>query len=297
MRFFYNENEGKELTGINFTTVRKVMDTGGSLSCFVIDPTLSNLNNNFGTVNERVEIRRNDGSTVLWEGVVTKCTQNSQPSWRFDLVGQEGFKLLERMDSEYNATLYHGTVTSLADDTITDRNAVLPVNINGKHVIFTDVHKQSAIKLDETAFPGATSDWYYDGAADDPANVETKTTVGNHTDLSETTDLSGNVRYWEIYDTDNRGLAYYGITMDITVPNEETSSYMQIIFDIQVEPLRRYANVAARPVVQIFDVTAGTWEDTDVLNAGDITGLGRLIFSSDSWIVAGEKVKGGTDCR
>jgi hypothetical protein len=272
----YLKDKGTEITGVHFDTVRKVLKTGGSLECYIRDTGLDNIAANFSNTLERVEVRKDDGSTVIWEGAINRCTQHSQPMWHFRMKGREILHFLDRTPCNFNSIKASGVVTSLSGAQIDDSEASFTSAVNGKPTFFSGA---SGGETSEMVFPHANSTWFNDPAADDPAEVETKQGNGDETDIS----AGGDTRYWIIYDTSNRGKDYYGIDLHFEVANNATSAWVEIKFVCRFEFKSLYVSEANSPVIQIYDVTNTSWEDDDTLNAGNIVGLGRTAHYQTAW--------------
>ena len=277
MRLFLKDR-GTEITDIHFDNVRKVMTTGGALGCSIRDTTLSNVVANFSNTMERVEVRKNDGSTVIWEGAIDRCTQYSQPTWKFQMIGREILAFMDRIPCNYSSIKRRGVVTATAGDFIIDDNAAFSDLLLTKLCYFSNT---SAGESSELIWPHANSTWYNNvgAGADDPADTETKTTAGDETDLAQ----GGDSRYWEIHDTSAKGKDWYGICIDFEAPNSATSQRVVINIDCKFSYKATYLNEANTPLIEIYDVTGTQWEDDDTLNAGNITGIGRTGHFSESW--------------
>lgn len=266
MRLFLKES-GTEITGVKFNSVRKVMTTGGSFDCQIRDATLGSVRSNFSNNMERVEVRKNDGSTVIWEGIIDKLSQRSQPSWEFQISGKEGLYFLDKIPCNYSSIKRAGVVTGLAGAVIADANAAFSNLLLTKPCYFSGDHEG---ETSEIILPDAASDFVHNGG-DNPADTETKTSAGDESDLID----AGWSRYWEISDTSNRGKDFYGIGLDFDVTNSATAQRLVINFVCEFEPASMYTTAANSPVIEIWDQTNTSWEDDDTLNAGNIVGVGR----------------------
>ena len=264
MRLFL-ERSGTEITGVKFNSVRKVMTTGGALNCQIRDTTLNNVRTNFSNNMEKVEVRKDDGTTVIWEGIIDRVSQQSQPTWAFQISGKEGLYFLDKVPCNYSSIWKTGVVTAVADAYIYDSDNPVGfyADLVNKLCYFSN---DGDGETSEIIFPDAASDFVHNGG-DDPADTETKTDAGDETDLA----YAGWSKYWEISDTSNRGKDFYGIGLDFDVPNSATCLRLVITFKCEFEPKGMYTSEAKSPVVEIWDQTNTSWEDDDTLNSGLIT--------------------------
>lgn len=256
MRLYLKDADGSEITDLTFHTVRKLLGTGGTMFATKRNRSLANLNNQLRNYMERVEVRKNDGSTVIWEGVLSDVTAKYN---RILFFGEEILRTLDKIQCDYNGLIAQGVVTGVGANYIDDAKKTWAAAIIGKFAMFSNL---SSDRTEEVIWPNSDTDFYHDGSADDPADTET----GTYADIA----IGGFDDFMEIYDDDNQGLDYYGIEVSWTVPNQATSRRITIELNMQFPMWLAYTTT---PKIEIYDFNGSVWK---VADDSDITGLGRL---------------------
>ena len=124
MRLYLVDSDNSEVTNVNFTEVRSKMQTGGQCAFTFRDKQMALTGTAKKLLNQRIEIRENDGSTVLWEGIATDVDYDSR-GLVWVCAGPEGLRALDEVNVDYNSDKGNGVVTAIGDDTpptITDKN-------------------------------------------------------------------------------------------------------------------------------------------------------------------------------
>jgi hypothetical protein len=267
MRAFYLDDSvtpavGIEIQKVEFMGVDKLIDTGGVAMFRRHDFLNSNLVGNLAPLWQRCEIRKNDGTSVIWEG------------WIVDIVVDRGWvtysclgclRVLDQVAARYKSSLVEGTVTGIAGAVMTDSTAAFTAALVGKSCKFTD----TVAPQRETVDPGATT--AFTGGAD--------TEVGTHADLAR-----GTTGKMYVSD-DTADLAdTYGIIVDFTLPNFATSNRLEITLVLSLhqrlvpailepdERLYYYENESEYPLVSVWDDNGGAY----TVNSADMTGEGRI---------------------
>jgi len=266
MRLYLKDGSGEEWTGIVFSVVNNNIKIGGKVAFTYRDPLMTNIETVKKYINQRVEVRKNDGTTVLWEGVITTALYSSANKKWF-VNGSTPGRMIDEIGCDYNGLLASGVVTAIDSDdtppTITDINQTFTGLINS-YVIFTDLETPTT----EVIYPNSNST-FVDGG------VAAETTDGTYAALDDATTSM------YINDTNDRGLDYYGIEMEYTVTNEDESVGFVVNLYMEFEPRSDYSQDGSDcPLIEIYDFNAAGWKVADV--AG-ITGLGRNTGGWNEW--------------
>jgi hypothetical protein len=160
-------------------------------------------------------------------------------------------------------------VTAIDDDdtppTISDANQSFPSSLQTKYASFTDI----AVPTTETIYPNSNTAFYNGGVAPDSSS-------GTFADL-DTPGSSG----MKLQDNNNRATDYYGIDIKWTVPNQATTTQVDIYLEVECAGRNHYAaNGSDMPLIEIYDFDAPGWVIAD--EAG-IVGVGRLSSVYDAW--------------
>ena len=262
MRLFIIEEDlvtSTEITGItDFQEVSKVMDGGGILACTVWDFEMANYATLAGYLWNKCEVRKNDGTTVLWEGFInhTKHSRN-----RTYLYGQEAFRVLDDIQARYNAELSSGTVTAIGADYITDANNTFTAAVNGKQCLFTD----RDVPANEEVTMNSNSDFYHSGTADNPAEIET----GSYNDLP-----------MRIFDTSNKEKDGYGMECKFTLQGTPTNITVDLVLGGYIRS--RYGG-GDEPLIEIWNQDDLGFKSSD--QANEVRGLGRMAIGPSGGIM------------
>ncbi|OLS20348.1 MAG: hypothetical protein HeimC3_40870 [Candidatus Heimdallarchaeota archaeon LC_3] len=272
MRLYLKDGTGDEFTQIKFHTVNNAIALGGVLSFTYRDPLMANIAIVKKFTNQRVEVRKNDGSTVIWEGVINFSLFNSiTQTWL--ISGSTTGRILAETACYYNGLLASGIVTLIdTDDTppeVTDSNQTFNNSLQDSFAVFSD--KGAEEDDQEVIWPNSDSSFVNGGIA--PTSTD-----GDWTDLKEhSTSML-------ILDTNDRALDYYGIEIVWTVPNEDTSVKATITIDCMFQNRSYFATDGSdSPIIQIYDFVGGTWRKTDASTSGDVSGLGRITGGATAW--------------
>ena len=133
MRLYKKDGDQTEWTGIIFNIVKHDIGIGGVLGFTYRDPIMANILTVKTFLNQRVEVRKDDGSTVVREGVIQTANYMSELSgWL--VTGITPLRLTSTVICWYNGLLADGVVTAIDDDdtppVITDANQTFNVNIS-----------------------------------------------------------------------------------------------------------------------------------------------------------------------
>lgn len=263
MRLFKKDGDGDEWTGIKFSTVNNAIRTGGVVSFTYRDPIMANLDVIKVFMNQRVEVRKDDGTTVIWEGVINYAYYHSAMS-NWVVSGVTPLRIVSETVCYHNGLLASGIVTAISDPDITDENQTFTTNLQNKYVSFTDITGPS----EEIAFPNTDSTFIDNGNPTDTPSCTSYS--GTHADL-DTIPSTG----MGFHDDTSKATDYYGLELVWTVPNAGSST--DVIIEITYEQSGRdyYAeNGSDMPLVQIYDDTNATWRSTDASAVG-VTGIDR----------------------
>lgn len=269
MRVFLVDADRSEITDIVFSDVRNKMQTGGSCAFQVHDPQMARIGTMKKALSQRIEIRKNDGSTVLWEGVLTNIFFSDKIN-HWICKGMEGLRVLDGVNCGYNPDKGAGVVTAIDDDDtppkITDKNQTFAATLVGCEVLFTDT-VQATI---ETVVPDNNSDFFNGGVAAD-------TETGTFADLA----VGGVSNAMYLTDTNERGLDYYGIELVFPVTQHATAQQIIIDIDAAFEPRNSYLeNGTQSPSFNLYDDDGAAWQTTD---GNGVTGLGRSATGFGTW--------------
>jgi hypothetical protein len=275
MRFYlkdYHTSGGAgptEITGVTFQQVSRKIWGGGVLQCTVDNFERTALSTLRDYLWERVEVKKNDGSTVLWEGFINRITYNNN---KVTFYGIDALRALDKVWAHHTAVLATGSVTSLETaDSIDDTNASFTTALETKPCIFTDVAQPGQ----EEIYPNADTDFYHSGTADDPADIET----GNWTDLNP-----GDYGEMKIVEyVDNYEADGYGIDIEFDSSDLATSTHIKIIVQLYMLAGSFYGVAGDRPEFWIYDDNGAAWVNGA---SGDYTGIGRIPEwgAKSSWV-------------
>lgn len=258
------DSSAVELVDITFNTVTKAFGGGGVAQFSRRDFENSGIANWQGLLWETVEIRKNDGSTVLWEGYITNVTIDRN-SVIFTAI--EGLRALDMVPAEYTSIEHQGKISSISGDVITDRWASYTNDeLIGLLLHFTD----SAGSAQETVWPHA--DTAFIGSPD--------VTSGTHADLV----AAGSTG---MYCTDGDatspgGADTFGLEIVWLVPEFADSTRVEIhlmrqghsyyYYPDMITNARIYTQTSEHPLITIYNDTTSTWESA----SDNVTGIGRI---------------------
>jgi hypothetical protein len=244
MRLYYRDS-GTEITGVDIFHCQKIVNIGGRLSGRINDLELASITTAHSMLMQQVEVRKDDGSTVLWEGIIEKIFYD-KTGFIFEGISYLG--MLADVNCRYNGIIAQGTITSLADDYIIDTELTTAASMVGKSTGFIDqdVYGSNIVMY----VPNSNTAFYNGGVA---ASTET----GTFADLA----TSGNTKMY-LSDDQSRARDYYGI---------------------ECEASRVYYSAGDEPLIQLYDDTAAAWRTTDAAAGNDTTGLGRLDQVQTGW--------------
>lgn len=261
MRLFY-ENTDVEVTGINIEHCRKVINTGGSLSLTIRDINLAGIATAKSLMNQQVEVRKADGTTVIWEGFLEKIPTYTDTKFR--ITGNEPLKILNDVSCKYASLAGEGTVITAVDDYITDTALTTDATMHGKVVGFHDSDDTSVNY--GTYFCNSNTVFYNGGEAPDTATGTYESVVGGKTGMY-------------LADANERAKDYYGIDVKITVSNGASANWIIITLDTMYNARSKY-DATEEPLIEIYNFNTPGWV---VVDDSDVTGVGRLDASAAGW--------------
>ena len=261
MRLFY-ENTDVEVTGINFEHVRKVINTGGSMAFTKRDINLAGIATAKSLMNQQVEVRKADGTTVIWEGFLEKIPTYTDK--KFLMTGNEPLAILKDVSCKYNSLAGEGTVITAVDDYITDTALTTDATMHGKVVGFHDVDDTSINY--GTYFCNSNTVFFNGGVAPDTATGTYADVIGGKTGMY-------------LADANERANDYYGIDVKITISNGATADWIIITIDTMYNA-RTYYDATEEPLIEIYNFNTPGWEVADNSN---VTGIGRLNAAAGGW--------------
>jgi hypothetical protein len=270
MRLYKIDGQETEWTGVQIQTCEHNSGTGGTATFTYLDPLMTNIATPKKFLGQRIEIRKNDGTTVLWEGVITRA-RFAGDTWFCE--AQTPLRMLDSVVSNYNAELAAGVVQGVdADDTppsITDVTQQLSTTaFTGKYVLFTGDGSNEPAK--EEIWCNTDSTFVENGALTDTPSSTSYS--GTHTDVV------GGYSGMYIYDTTDKAADYWGVHLSFTAPNHATSNYVEIFLFLEFEQRADYPG-NTHPLVQVYDDTNTAWRTTDIAN--ELTGVGRVEGGTD----------------
>ncbi len=150
-----------EITGVKIGPASKVVNGGGVIQFTKQNFELASIDE-LEYLFERIEIRANDGSTVLWEGFITRILVR----WSvLTFIAIEALRTLDKVWSRHSSVLVAGTVTGIGADYIDDSNAAFTTALETYQCLFTDIDVPS----EEIVYPDSNTGFYHSGTADNPA--------------------------------------------------------------------------------------------------------------------------------
>lgn len=253
-------NEGIELTNISALSqcsVAENMEGAGSLT--VSDPNMANFSTLKGFIRFNGEIWNDAFTRLLGE---YKFMRQSFTRHTVTFLAVERGKILDKTPAEYNSILAAGEITAISDPVMTDDSAAFTADLVGKFCTFTDVVGADI----EQIFPN--SDTTYDKTAGDDADLIT----GTYTDLAV---AAGEMGFQDVSDlTANRSF----IEIVWTVPNQATSTLVEMTLDLRFAAGRYYTATNEFPNVRIYNFNTPGYEIADNANHN---GIGPIEWSVD----------------
>jgi hypothetical protein len=268
MRLFLVDADGSEITNIRFRSVINKMDTGGAIACTKHDVDMASIGTMKKLLNQRVEVRKADGTTVIWEGFITDIKYDSVlHEWSFG--GPEGLAALNDIQCGYNAALGSGVVTNIDDDdtppVITDASQTFSNDLIGTEALFTP-KKDDDISY-EYQYPSANTAWIADAPAGGGTAADTTTTVWANMS-------TGGLTFVYLADANTRGNNYYALECEFDFANHATAQAISIFFQLKFSDRAKFQTDGSDlPEVWLYDDDASTWQTTDGNGA---VGLGKL---------------------
>ena len=274
MRLYLKDSDASEITNVQFLSVVNKMKTGGAVRLSKHDVDMVLIGTMKKLLNQRVEVRKVDGTTVIWEGVITDIDYDSSlHQWNFG--GPEGLAALNNVNCRYNANLGSGVITTIDDDdtppTITDTNQTFSTGLVGSECIFTN----DSADVYETQYPTANSVWVDDAPAGGGTAADSTTTVWANMAIGGVNDV-------RLTDTNTRGNNYYALELEYDFANHGSASECIIILKMKFQPRSEFANDGSDlPEVWLYDDDETTWQTTD---GNGVTGLGTCTnWSNVEW--------------
>jgi hypothetical protein len=244
---------GTEITGVNFQEVSNSMGGGGRLIFTKRDIALATHSSLSDYIWPRVEVRKNDGSTVIWEGYITYNITNLN---KITYFGIQAIKVLDKIWINNSSIYFDGSVTSMAEPVMTDVNAAFDATAVGKVCLFSDVDQPGI----ENSVADASTDFF-------EADNVNLTQTGTHADLTQ-----GNTN--KMVCSHNFGTydAYgYGIIVYFAPTNIGTSTHVKIVLGLEFFTGYWYGP-GNRPKLWIYRNADATYYDAHA----DVTGIGEL---------------------
>ncbi len=261
MRLYLIDQDDTEITDVIFHAVRKQVGGGGALSFNLRDRALANAAKIKEYLWQRVEVRKNDGTTVLWEGLIN--SQNFKYN-SVDMTGIEALTVLQKVDAAYDGIIARGVVTNAADDYVDDSQANFGTEVNGKPCNFSDVD------VPEIEYAWAHSDTDFNNdhlGGDDPADTETFNPGGNHLDTRPSTRTND---YMMIADT-NLVANGYGIDVVFQFTGHASATKIEANLELWVIS-KAFCEGNFRPAVKVYNTITTNYDSV----GAHLDGLGYI---------------------
>jgi hypothetical protein len=274
MRLFLADADGSEITAVNFDDVRTVMNLGGSCTIRKRDKDMALIGTIKKLLNQRVEIRKDDGTTVIWEGLITDIDYHSKRR-EWIMSGPEGLRSLDDVACGYNGDKGAGIVTTIdIDDTppmITDKGQTFDSSLEGCEVLFTN----KDVSTIETQYPHSDTGWINNHPAG--GGIAADTTSGAFGDLA----IGGVSNGMFLEDQNERGADYYALEVVFQFAQHANLNHLYFVFQCEFGARSNFAeNGSDCPRFELYDDDAGTWQTAD---GNGVVGLGRKSEGFSEW--------------
>jgi hypothetical protein len=276
MRLYLKASDESEITDIEFLSVVNKMTTGGAFRARKHDVDMAAVATMKKLLNQRVEVRKADGTTVIWEGSVTDIEYDTDTHyWVFG--GPEGLAMLYDIGAAYNANLGSGVVTDIDDDDtppkITDSSQTFAASLVGAECIFT---AGTAYNW-EGQYPTNNSQWIANAPGGGGTAADSTTTTWSNMSIGGTTASVA------LEDSNERGNNYYALELEFDFTGSHTTANrIEISLQLRFQVRSDFAaNGSDLPEIWLYDDDGASWQTSD---GNGVTGLGKLsTWSATQW--------------